>query len=671
MELGPPTIRQTVKFGRDFELELDLYELRRSGRALKLERIPMEILLLLVKERGNVVERQAIADAIWGKGIALDADNSINGAIRKIRWVLRDDPEQPRFIQTVIGHGYRFIAPVVVVEPKPEELIESETSGTELESATPSGAEETDANPPAKLQEAPVEMQMAAEAKTPARSRFRWWSVAFVGAAVLIAAAVLFIVSRRAAKPEGFDGKLQLAVLPFQNLTGDASQEYFSDGFTEEMITQLGTLNPQRLAVIARTSVMHYKDTRTPLSQIGRDLGVQYILEGSVRRNANKVRITAQLIQVRDQTHVWANEYDRAPNDLLTIQSEIAKQIADEIELKLDGKPAAADAQTALSPQEYEAYDSYLKGRYLLNKRTGQSMQGAAYWFKQAIAKDPKYARGYAGLADSYALMSAYSYVTPGVYMPQARAAALKAIQLDDSLAEAHTSLALIAENYDWNWQEAEKEYRRAIQLNPNYVTAHHWLAECLALQGRFDEALKESERARELDPLSLIIATDNGAIYYYARQYDRAIERFQGVLDVDPSFGRAHMIIGAYVQQGRYKEALAVIAQWRRLDGDRPWISDWEGYVYGRMGESAKATQLLQQMEKEKRTSSSDSVSGFVSIYTYSGVGDKEKLLAALQELYREHSNLPTTYKVDPMYDILRSDPRFQEMLRGAGFDR
>ena len=670
MESGPDKIRQTVKFGRDFELELDLYELRRAGRALKLERIPMEILLLLVKERGNVVERQDIADAIWGKGIALDADNSINGAIRKIRWILRDDPEQPRFIQTVVGRGYRFISPVVIVESKTGEVIEPGTPGTELDNATPSVAEEVESNASAKLQEdfSSIEVEPVVEV----RPRFRWWAVAVVAAAILIAGVGAFIVSRRVVQPEGIDGKLQLAVLPFQNLTGDASQEYFSDGFTEEMITQLGTLDPQHLAVIARTSVMHYKDTRTPLSQIGRDLGVQYVLEGSVRRDANKVRITAQLIQVRDQTHVWANEYDRAPKDLLTIQSEIAKEIADEIELKLDERrPVAVDAQTALSPQEYEAYDSYLKGRYLLNKRTEQGMQGAVYWFKQAIAKDPKYARGYAGLADSYALMSDYFYVAPSVYMPQARGAALKAVQLDDSLAEAHTSLALIAQNYAWDWQTAEKEYRRAIQLNPNYATAHHWLAECLALQGRFDEALKESERARELDPLSLIIATDNGAIYYFARQYDRAIERFQGVLDVDPSFGRAHMIIGAYVQQGRYKEALAVIDQWRRADRDGPWIYDWEIYVYGRMGDSVRARQLLQQLEKSTRRSRPDQAPVFTIIDAYAGVGDKEKLLASLQKLYGQHTNLPTTYKVDPMYDILHNDPRFQEMLRGAGFDR
>ena len=665
-------IQQAVKFGRDFELEPELYELRRSGRVLKLERIPMDILLLLVNERGRVVERQEIADNVWGKGICLDADNSINGAIRKIRQVLKDNPENPRFIQTVTGRGYRFVAPVAVDEAKTGDIVAPGIPAIEGGSPLRTATEGTIAPPPLEVQVyvSPAETLSDAGEKASVDSRFHWRSIVAIVAAALIVAASVFAGWWRTGRSEGSQGKLHLAVMPFQNLTGDATQEYFSDGFTEEMITQLGSLDPQRLAVIARTSIMHYKDTRTPLPQIGRDLGVQYVLEGSVRRDASKVRITAQLIQVRDQSHVWAREYDREPNDLLAIQSEIAREIADEIQLKLDDrKPVTPAARSTLSPQEYEAYDLYLRGRYLWAKRTSEGMQGALYWFKQAIAKDPNYARGYAGLADTYTMMSAYGLLPPKVYMPQARTAALKALQLDDALAEAHTSLALIAQNYDWDWQTSEKEYRRAIQLNPNYATAHHWLAECLAYQGRFDEALQESERARELDPLSLIIASDNGAIYYFSRQYGRAIERFQGVLDVDPSFSRAHMIIAAYVQQGRYKDALAVIEQWRRMNGDAPWISDWEVYVYARMGDSARARQLLRQIEKTRSTSSPDR--GPFYLAAYAGVGDKEKLLAGLQELYRQRTNQPTSFKVEPLFDTVRSDPRFQEMLRGAGFDR
>ena len=247
-------------------------------------------------------------------------------------------------------------------------------------------------------------------------------------------------------------------------------------------------------------------------------------------------------------------------------------------------------APAALSPASYEAYDLYLKGRYFWNKRTAQGFQQAVQCFEQAIAKDPKYARAYAGLADTYALMSTYYLAPPNEVMPKARTAALKALQIDDGLAEAHTSLALIAEIYDWDWQTGEKEYRRAIQLNPNYATAHHWYAEFLAFQGRFDEALAESERARHLDPLSVIIAADRGAILYFARQYDRAIEQFRAVLDMEPNFSRAHVIVGAYVEKGRFADALAHIETWRRIE-DSPWVWATEVCVYSRSGQPVEGT--------------------------------------------------------------------------------
>jgi tetratricopeptide (TPR) repeat protein len=314
------------------------------------------------------------------------------------------------------------------------------------------------------------------------------------------------------------------------------------------MIAQLGRLDPQHLGVIARSSVMRYKHGQQQLDHIARELGVQYVLEGSVRRDSDEVRISAQLIQMKDQTHLWARQYDRELSGLLALQGEIAQEIADEIQLTLgdDHKRIATDLNHAASPSSYEAYDLYLKGRYFWNKRTRQGFQQAIDYFQQAVSKDTNYARAYAGLADSYALMSSYGFASPNDLMPKARAAALRSMQIDDGLAEAHTSLALITENFDWDWQTAEREFRRAIQLDPNYATAHQWYAECLSFQGSFDEALRESERARQLDPLSLIISTDDGAILYYSRQYDRAIEHFRAVLAMEPSFPRAHMVIFA-----------------------------------------------------------------------------------------------------------------------------
>jgi TolB-like protein/Tfp pilus assembly protein PilF len=472
---------------------------------------------------------------------------------------------------------------------------------------------------------------------------------------------------RASQKPAG--GRLMLAVLPFENLTGDAGQEYFSDGLTEEMITQLGRLDPQRLGVIARTSVMHYKNGRQPLDEVARELRVQYVLEGSVRRDSGKVRIAAQLIRVSDQTHIWAHEYDRELKDLLRLQGEIAQEVAEGIQLTLaDNRKPAAAAPAALSPASYEAYDLYLKGRYFWNKRTAQGFQQAVECFQQAIAKDPNYARAYAGLADTYALMGSYYLAPPNEVMPKARTAALKALQIDDGLAEAHTSLALIAEMYDWDWRTGEKEYRRAIQLNPNYATAHHWYAEFLAFQGRFDEALVETERARHLDPLSVIIAADRGAILYFSRQYDRAIEQFRAVLDMEPNFSRAHLIVYAYVEKGRFADALAHIETWRRIE-DGPWVP-WvwasEVYVDRRSGQPMKAQQALAKLEHWNRHSHLDSVPILAAAYV--GMNDQNQALAWLQKAYEEHSGVLASLKVDPFFDPLRGDPRFQDLLRRVG---
>jgi TolB-like protein/DNA-binding winged helix-turn-helix (wHTH) protein/Tfp pilus assembly protein PilF len=666
LESEPARFHRTIKFGRDFELDPEFYELRRSGRVLKLERIPMSILLLLVRQRDRIVGRQEIVDNVWGKGVSLDADNSINGAIRKIRQALKDDSDQPRFIQTITGRGYRFIALVETQETKTEQPDSAEIAAGNGDSAAQTLGNEALAAHSAVESENSASHAQPAMVGTTARSHSlgKWIIVAAALLAATLAGVIWF---RRAERNEVAKGSIRLAVLPFQNLTGDVAQEYFSDGFTEEMITQLGSLDPQMLAVIARTSVMHYKDTRTPLPQIAHDLDVQYVLEGSVRRDANNVRIAAQLIQVRDQTHLWAHEYDQSANDLLAIQSEIAKQIAREIQLTLHGRrPVIPPIHSALSPQEYAAYDLYLRGRYLWSKRTPEGLQEAAESFKQAIAKDPSYAHAYAGLADTYAMMSGYGYVPATVYMPQARAAALKALQIDDSLAEAHTSLALIAENYDWDWQTAEKEFRRAIQLNSNYATAHQWFAECLAYEGRLDEALAESERARQLDPVSLIIAADNGAIYYFSRQYDRAIAEFGSVLQVDPSLARAHLIIAAYIQQGRYSDAFADLDQWRRVN-DGPWISALQAYIYGRSGDQAKAQQALADLNAANRKWRLDPTT--LLNVVYAGLGDKEKWLAFLQEACSQRNNLATGFKVDPMYDPLRGDPRFEQLLRTAGF--
>ena len=640
MASEPEASQKTIKVAEGFELDPAAYELRRSGHVVKLERLPMEILLFLIEQRGQVVTREEIADRIWGKNVHVDTDNSINGAIRKIRRVLRDDPDRPRFIQTIMGRGYRFIAAVdtSAPEPSPDPLL-------------PAISDEPESIPLAEASE----------------SGLRRWSVLLAAAVFLIAVAAAGFL-RFSPRVRPASGRLMLAVLPFENLTGDAAQDYFSDGMTEEMISQLGNLDAAHLGVIARTSVMHYKHSPEPLDQIGRELGVQYVLEGSIRRDSDKVRITAQLIQLSDQTHLWARQYDRDLSHLLALQGEIAHEVSEEIQIALwDRKPITPLAPQALFPQNYEAYDLYLKGQYFWNKRTIEGFERAIDYYQQAIAKDPNYARAYAGLADSYALIASYSAASPSEYMPKARAAALRALELDKDLPEAHTALALIVQNYDYDWQTAGREFQRAIELNPNYATAHHWYAEHLMWRGRFDEALRESERARQLDPLSLIIATDNGAILLYSRQYDRALEKLHAVHELDPSFPRVDgLTVRAYEEKGTFPDALA------ELEKSRPLYNSWAcaelAYIYGRTGQPAQAAVALARMEQFNRGQPLDPV---VFVEPYIGMDRKDEAFLWLNKAYAQHSNALTALKVDPLYDPLRSDPRFEDLLRRVGLSQ
>jgi len=462
-----------------------------------------------------------------------------------------------------------------------------------------------------------------------------------------------------------------LAVLPFENFTGDPGQEYFSDGLTEEMISRLGNLDPAHLAVIARTSVMHYKHSQELIPQIGKDLGVQYVIEGSVRRDSERVRITAQLIQVKDQSHLWAQNYDRDLGHLLELQAEIAREVANEIEYSLSGRrPIELTQAAALGPgaKSYEAYELYLKGRYFWNKRTGEGFRQAADYFQQAIDKDPNYGRAYAGLADTFSLMSTWYMGSQNELMPKARAAALRALELDEHLSEAHASLALIKENYDYDWAGSEKEFRRAIELDPQYATAHQWYAEFLSWQGRFEEAFAESERARQLDPLSLIIASDHASILYYSRQYDRAIKQCQSALELDPNFDHARdLMIQAYLQLGRYDEAVDWISR-RAAREEGPWTLAREAAVYGRSGHAEEAHRALAKLEQVagSRVDRIPTLS-----LAYSGTGQNERVIDLLQQAYSEHSNAVVQIKVDPMYDSIRSDPRFQDLLRRMGLER
>jgi TolB-like protein/DNA-binding winged helix-turn-helix (wHTH) protein/Tfp pilus assembly protein PilF len=590
---------------------------------------PFCVLAILLETPGEVVSRERLRDRLWGQNVFLDHEHSLNSAIKKLRAALNDSPDNSRYIETVPRLGYRFIAPV-------EEL-------------------------------APIEQEPAAVIASAASAmRARW--VAAAGAALVLASlALAYLAWRRFAGPVASPGRQSLAVLPFANLTGDVSQEYLADGLTEELISQIGRIDPQHAGVIARTSVMRYKQAQS-IDQIGRELAVQYVLEGSVRREADRVRVTADLIRVKDQTHVWSRQYDRDLSSLLTLQGEIAQEIADEIRGALGNGSRPPITAPAKGPASYEAYDLYLRGRYFWNKRTAEGFRQAAVYFQEAIDRDPKYAKAYAGLADTYGLMSTW-YVAPHQeYMPKAREAALRSLRLDGSLAEAHASLALVAESYDYDWQTAENEFRRAIELDPAYATAHQWYGEFLGYQGRFDEAFAESERALQLDPLSLIIGRDHAMLLYYARQYDRAIESSRTVLELDPGFLPALLgdLTGARIQLGRFEEALDLVDKYA-ADPNDPWRWILRAEVYAKWGKAPEAERDLARGETLLKGSSWLSSTALAAIHAI--LGHNDIVMERLETAYNHHSNAVLPIKVEPGFDRMRTDPRFQHLLRKLHF--
>ena len=617
----------------DFTLDPQGRVLRRAGATVPLTPKAFDVLLLLITNAGQVVTKEELMQAVWADSFV--EESNLTQTIFVLRKALGQARDQG-YIVTAPGRGYCFVA-----EVKPIPKTASPVADTFPIGSLPRRQE--------RLRERlPVLLGIFAALILSFAAYFQWFRPRPVSA-----------------------GRSMLAVLPFENFTGDSSEDYFSDGLTEEMIGQLGNLDPPHLGVIARTSVMHYKHSQESIPAIGKDLGVQYVIEGSVRRDAKRVRITVQLIQVKDQSHLWARQYDRDLGDLLELQEEVAREVANEIEFSLSGRRPIEPAHAAApvrGANSYETYDLYLKGRYFWNKRTGDGFRQAAGYFQQAIDKDPNFARAYAGLADTFALMSTWYIGPQNELMPKARVTALRALALDESLADAHASLAMIKENYDYDWPGAEKEFRRALELDPQYAIAHQWYAEFLSWQGRFPEAFAESEQARQLDPISLIGATDRASILYESRQYDSALKQWRSVLDLDPTYDHAeHLMIPAYLQLGRYDDAVTEIERWEAA-GESPWMWGWKAAVYARAGHPDEARRALAKLEQ---TSGSPANRAVTLLIAYLGTDQKERALELLQQMYAEHSNAVVQIKVDPMFDPLRNDPRFKDLLRRLGLER
>jgi TolB-like protein/DNA-binding winged helix-turn-helix (wHTH) protein len=654
-----------VKFGDGIELDPNSYELRRAGRALKLERIPFDILLLLVERRGDLVSREDIVEKIWGKDVFLDTDNSINSAIRKIRQVLKDEPENPVFVQTVTGKGYRFIAAVRdngIPHAQQEEAGKLAVNAQAVESdpAISNGRIE-------KPVPQPGTDEFVQAPSTPSSWKLKW--LLLLASLFFFLAAAAYVMRVRArSNSAAVPRRVMLAVLPFANLSNDPEQEYFSDGLTEETITDLGELNPERLGVIARTSSASYKHTNKTIAEIGRELGVDYILEGSVRREGGSARITAQLIRVKDQVHLWAHNYDRETGGLLALQNELGKAIAQQVQVKLTTLYGLRSVNK-YTPNP-EAYELYLKGRFYLRQRTFDAIDMSAEYFQRAVEKDPGFALAYAGLADSYL---AHATGVPQEFDPKAKEAASRALELDDDLAEAHAALGAEKADFEYDLPGAEREFKRAIELNPNYADAHFRYAwTYLTPLGKSEEAIAEMKKALELDPFSRMDNTVLGCTYFYARKYDQAEDQFKKAIQLDPDFFVTHFHLAwLYSQLGQYQNAIEELTKGRLLAGDDHFVKiavpEEVALKKALAAEGAAGfwKQLLSSNEKSPRN-----IGEFDNAQAYARLGEKEKALEWLERDYEERRSLGTLLNVDPAFDSLRSDQRFGDLVRRMGLN-
>ncbi|MFQ5758032.1 MAG: tetratricopeptide repeat protein [Acidiferrobacterales bacterium] len=455
-----------------------------------------------------------------------------------------------------------------------------------------------------------------------------------------------------------------IAVLPLDNLMGDTEQEYFVEGMHEALTAELSKISA--LKVISRTSAMRYQDTDKPMPQIARELGVEALIEGSVLREGNQVRITVQLIHGATDEHLWAGAYERDLTNILVLQREVAQAIAREINIALTPEEQARLASAR--PVNPEAHEAYLKGRYHWNKRTARDLLKATEYFHAATELDPNYALAYAGLADSYALYSFYGVLSARESFPQARAAASRALEIDDTLVEAHTAIAFVTLYYDWDWAAAEIQLKRVLELRPDYAIARQWYAEYLSAMGRHEAAIREIKRAQEFDPLSLIMKSQEGAFYYFAGRYEQAIEACERALSLDPNFAFAYLALArAYEAKGMYREAMDAFRRATELSGGQTRDSLAIAHLYAQSGRPREARKVLDQI-LSTRPEAQRLGSPYIAM-VHAALGENDEAMVWLEKAYQEHHVRLFLLKVDPRYDPLRDDPRFQDLLRRMNF--
>ncbi len=649
----PTFISSSVRFVRFglFEADLQERELRKQGRRIKLQTQPFQILEVLLARPGEIVSREELCKRLWPGDTFVDFDHSLNTAIRRLREVLADSPDNPIFIETLQRQGYRFIAPVVDGLPAPILRPRIPAMEVGIGSSTQVGSVEL------------ARERVAIEPET-YRKPLGGFYFGLVGlvAGVLLTVTATYIAYRVKLQPSQAEAEQvrSLAVLPLENLSVEPDQEYLADGMTDELIASLAKV--RSLRVVPRSTSMAYKGTHKPLSEIAHELNVDAVVEGTVMRSGSRIRITTELVQIASDRALWAETHESNLDDVLSLQQRVAGAIVSNIQVQLT--PEERQNLKAYQPSAPEAYEHYLRGRYYWNKRSEEGLTRAIAYFEQATREDPNYALAYAGLADCYGIIGAaiVGTVPANEVAPKAEAAAKRALELDPSLAEAQNALATMMLNYKWDWPGAENGFRKTLELDPTYATAHQRYSLYLIAMGRTQESMSEIQEALKIDPLSVSMNFSEGWRLYMGRKYDEAIQQLRTTIDMDKSFALPHLVLGqAYAEKGQFAEAVAELEKAAQLSKNSAPAVAALARVYAISGRAPEARARLEQL---KRQAESQYVSPFYLAQVHAALAEPEVAMDYLEKAFQDRSNSMIFLRVDPEFDTLRANPRFQKIL-------
>jgi TolB-like protein/DNA-binding winged helix-turn-helix (wHTH) protein/Flp pilus assembly protein TadD len=653
-----PDSADTLRF-RDFELDVGAYALRRNGRPVRIERQPMDLLLLLVERRGQLVLRSEIVDRLWGKDVFVDVETGVHTAIRKVRQALRDSPDAPTFVETVSCKGYRFIAPV--------EVAGALRAAPGFSDTQPAGAIASDAAFAGQpLLAALTHPAIGVEPPAPPRAPFpvrRGLAFGLVALGVLVG---ILIWARTSRDADPRASPLTLAVLPFTNLSGDPARAYLAEGLAEDTATSLGQIEPEQMEVIAGSSTMRYKGSTKSAGEIGRELAADYIVESSLRVEDNRLRVTATLVRVRDQVQVWSQSYDREPTSVLSLQRELSAAIAEQIRLRLS--PGRLESLTREQTQSPDAYDLYLRGRNFENQRTPATNRRAIEYYTRATELDPDYALAWASIARVLAASLLNSDASPSQVLPRAREAAARAAGTGPATAETQFALAYLKWCCEWEWAAAEASLRLALTLDPRAAQAHLVLGHLLSQMGRHGEAMLSTRRARELDPLSARMPALSSQVAFQARDYRAALDLARQAIVLDPELWIGHMMRGQALEQlGERESALEALTTAARFSGQNSKPLSLRAYILAKLGRTDEARGMLRTLESV----SANYVPPYAMALINAGLGEQESAYTWLERAYDARDVHLIYLTMDPKWDSYRADPRFEALIVRCGFRR